>query len=73
MTGKLGAGVTDVAKLQIHTNRFGLQIVFQYGGAHLAAPTRLLVTAKGQRSVKNAVTIHPNRPRFDLPRELVSF
>ena len=44
-----------------HANRLGLEVILEDLAAHLAAPARLLVAAKGHRGVEDVVAIDPDR------------
>src|ERR1700722_7687763 len=47
--------------LDAHADRLGLEIISQYLTAHLAAPARLFIAAKGQRGLPDIVAIYPDR------------
>src|ERR1700685_561367 len=49
-----------------HANCLGFKIILEHLAAHLAAPARLLVAAKGQRRVEDVVAIDPDRAGSQL-------
>src|SRR5271167_1629265 len=49
-----------------HADRLGLEIIFEHLAAHLAAPARLLVAAKGHRRVEDVVAVDPDRTGAQL-------